>query len=83
VVIAFAGVIGFIGLAAPHIARRLMGEGNRWYLAGTVLTGSILLTASDLTARLVMAPRVLPAAIVTAFLGAPVFIYLLIRGYSR
>ncbi|MGM0431405.1 MAG: FecCD family ABC transporter permease [Spirochaetota bacterium] len=83
VTIAFVGVIGFIGLAAPHITRRLLGDGNRWFLVGTIVTGSTLLAASDLVARLIIAPRVLPAAIVTAFLGAPVFIYLLVRGYTR
>ncbi len=81
VIIACVGVIGFVGLVAPHIARKVVGEDQRFSLAASVLTGGILLLASDLAARLILAPRVLPVAILTAFLGAPVFILLLIRGY--
>lgn len=81
VVISFIGVIGFVGLAAPHIARRLVGEDHRYFLISSLLAGSILLMLSDLVARMVIAPRVLPVAIITAFIGAPLFIYLLIKGY--
>jgi iron complex transport system permease protein len=81
--IAFIGVISFVGLVAPHIARRLVGEDYRFFLPCSLLTGALLLLASDLAARLLLAPRVLPVAILTAFLGAPVFMYLLIRGYKR
>ncbi len=83
VIIAFVGVIGFIGLVAPHISRRLIGDDHRYFLMGSLLTGSVLLLASDVVARLILAPRVLPVAILTAFLGAPVFIVLLMRGHRR
>lgn len=83
VIISFIGVIGFVGLVAPHITRRLVGEDHRFFLPGSILTGGLLLLVSDLVARLLLAPRVLPVAILTAFLGAPIFIYLLIRGYRR
>ncbi len=81
VITATVGVIGFVGLAAPHMARRLTGEDHRFFLISSCLTGSILLMVSDLIARTVLMPRVLPVAIITAFIGAPLFIYLLIKGY--
>lgn len=83
VIISFIGVIGFVGLVAPHIARRLVGEDHRFFLPGSILTGGLLLLVSDIVARLLLAPRVLPVAILTAFLGAPIFIGLLVRGYKR
>ncbi len=81
-IIAFLGVIGFVGLVGPHMARRVIGEDHRFLFPATVVTGAILLLASDTIARLILAPHVLPVAIITAFLGAPVFLILLIRGYS-
>ncbi len=83
VITATVGVIGFVGLAAPHMARRMTGEDHRFFLITSCLTGSILLMVSDLIARTILIPRVLPVAIITAFIGAPLFIYLLIKGYHR
>jgi iron complex transport system permease protein len=82
-IISFVGIIGFVGLICPHIARRLVGEDHRFLVPSSVLVGAILLVAADTLARIIMVPNVLPVAIVTAFLGAPTFIYLLIRGYRR
>jgi len=82
-VISFVGVIGFVGLVAPHIARRLLGDDNRFLIPGSMITGGILLLGADTVARTVLAPQVLPVAILTAFVGAPVFIILLVRGYRR
>jgi iron complex transport system permease protein len=82
-VISYAGVIGFVGLAAPHITRRLLGEGSPYYLLSSALSGAILLAAADLVSRTVLAPRVLPVAILTSFLGAPLFIYLIVRRSRR
>jgi iron complex transport system permease protein len=81
VVISFAGVIGFVGLAAPHITKRVIGEGNPYYLVSSMLTGAMLLSGADLISRTVLAPRVLPVAILTSFLGAPLFIYLIVTRY--
>jgi len=83
VIIAFVGVIGFVGLICPHMVRRLIGDDHRFLIPGTVIAGGLLLLAADTVARPVMAPHVLPVAILTAFMGAPVFIYLLIKGYKR
>lgn len=82
-IISFVGVIGFVGLVGPHIVRRLLGDDHRYLIPGSMLAGAILLLAADTVARTVLAPRVLPVAILTAFVGAPVFVGLLIRGYRR
>jgi len=82
-IIAFVGVIGFVGLVCPHMVRRIVGDDHRFLIPGSLIGGGVLLLAADTVARLVMAPHVLPVAILTAFLGAPVFIYLLIKGYRR
>ncbi|MFP4686885.1 MAG: FecCD family ABC transporter permease [bacterium] len=81
VIISFVGIIGFIGLVCPHMIRRIIGDDHRFLLPGSCLAGGIVLLAADTTARTVMAPKVFPVAILTAFLGVPVFLYLLIRGY--
>lgn len=72
---AAAGPIGFVGLMIPHIARWLVGVDQRWVLSFTVLLGPILLLASDIVGRLLL-PGELRVSIVTAFVGAPVLIWL-------
>ncbi|NLO55584.1 MAG: iron ABC transporter permease, partial [Thermovirga sp.] len=83
VIISFVGVIGFVGLVCPHMVRRLIGDDNRFLIPGSLGMGSILLLAADTTARIMIAPNVLPVAILTSFVGAPLFLYLLVRGYRR
>jgi iron complex transport system permease protein len=83
IIVAFLGIIGFVGLVCPHIVRRLIGDDHRFLIPGTCIMGGILLLAADTVARIMLAPHILPVAILTSFLGAPVFIYLLIRGYRR
>lgn len=83
IVVSFLGIIGFVGLVCPHMVRRLIGDDHRFLLPGTCVTGALLLLAADTAARLILAPHVLPVSILTSFLGAPVFIYLIIRGYNR
>lgn len=83
VIISFVGVIGFVGLVCPHMVRRLIGDDNRFLIPGSLVMGSILLLAADTTARIMIAPNVLPVAILTSFVGAPLFLYLLVRGYRR
>jgi iron complex transport system permease protein len=83
VIVSFLGVIGFVGLVCPHITRRIIGDDHRFLIPGTLVCGAILLLASDTAARLILAPHILPVAILTAFMGAPVFIYLLIRGHAN
>lgn len=81
VLVAFLGVIGFVGLVCPHMVRRIIGDDQRYLIPGSCVMGGVLLLASDTVARLIVAPYVLPVAVLTAFMGAPVFIYLIIRGH--
>ncbi|AGB01983.1 FecCD family ABC transporter permease [Methanoregula formicica] len=83
VIVALLGVIGFVGLVCPHMMRRLVGDDQRYLIPGSAIAGAVLLLASDTVARIIVAPYILPVAVLTAFLGAPVFIYLLFRGYKR
>jgi iron complex transport system permease protein len=83
VIVSLFGVIGFVGLVCPHMVRRLVGDDQRFLIPGSAVAGAVLLLASDTVARIIVAPYILPVAVLTAFLGAPVFIYLLFRGYKR
>lgn len=83
VMVSFVGLINFIGLIAPHIARRLVGNDYRFLLPASLVLGSIIMLASDLAARMAISPIILPIGAITSFLGAPLFLYLLYRGYKR
>mgnify|MGYP001275761159 CR=1 FL=1 len=79
VAVAVAGTIGFVGLIAPHITRRLVGPAHEGMLPITALFGGALLVLADLIGRWVIAPSELPIGIVTALIGAPYFMLLLVR----
>jgi len=83
VVVSFLGIIGFVGLVCPHIAKRMIGDDHRFLVLASSIIGGILLLAADTLARTIFLPHVLPVAVITSFLGAPVFLYLLIKGYKR
>ena len=83
VIVSFLGIIGFIGLVCPHIARKIIGDDHRFLIPFTCIIGALLLLSADTVARIILLPHVLPVAILTSFLGAPVFIFLLIKGYKR
>ncbi len=74
-----AGTIGFVGLIVPHMIRLAGGSDHRIVLPGAALAGGTLLTVADLAARTVIAPRSLPVGVVTAAIGVPLFLYLLLR----
>lgn len=80
--VAAAGMIGFIGLVVPHLLRLIVGPDHRVLLPASMFGGAILLLLADLVARLALAPAELPIGIVTALIGAPFFLFLLIRGRS-
>ncbi|MBG6286046.1 iron chelate uptake ABC transporter family permease subunit [Pseudomonas nitroreducens] len=80
--VAAAGMIGFIGLVVPHLLRLIVGPDHRVLLPASMFGGAILLLLADLIARLALAPAELPIGIVTALIGAPFFLYLLVRGRS-
>ncbi|MFW6384626.1 MAG: FecCD family ABC transporter permease [Halodesulfurarchaeum sp.] len=78
--VSFVGIIGFVGLVVPHIVRKLIGNNKAFLLPTSAVVGALLLLISDTVARTAFAPTVLPVGIVTSFVGAPFFIYLVVRG---
>ncbi len=83
VAVSFLGIIGFIGLLGPQIMRRFVGGDHRFLIPASALMGSLILLIADTVSRTIIAPVVLPVGVFTSFLGAPLFIFLLIRGYRR
>ena len=77
--VAICGPIAFLGLVAPHLARKLVGGRHRTLLPASMLIGTLLLQISDILARVIDPPTELPAGILTAIIGAPYFFYLLMR----
>lgn len=78
-VVCFTGIIGFIGLVAPHIVRIFLGSDNRYLIPASAAFGAVLLMVSDLVSRVIIAPTFLPVGVITAFIGCPLFLYLLIK----
>jgi len=83
VAVAFLGIIGFIGLIAPHMMRRVIGGDHRFLIPGSAVMGCLLLLVADTLARTIIKPVILPVGAITSFLGAPLFLYLLSRGFKR
>ncbi len=79
-VVAFCGPIGFIGMMVPHICRILTGNNHRYLMPATFLFGGTFLAICDALSRTVIAPAEMPVGIITALLGGPFFIWLLVRG---
>lgn len=80
IIVSNVGLINFIGLVAPHIVRMVIGNNYIYLIPGSVLAGAALLLLSDLVARVVIMPVILPIGALTAFLGGPLFLYLLFKG---
>ncbi|MEQ8184415.1 FecCD family ABC transporter permease [Marinobacter salarius] len=74
--VAMAGLIGFVGLIVPHMARGLFGTDHRWLLPLSAIIGATLLLAADTLARLVIPPQEIPVGVMTALLGTPLFLHL-------
>ncbi len=74
--VSVAGLVSFVGLVSPHVARTLVGEDHRYLLPASALTGALLVATADLIARLVIRPAELPMGILTAAVGAPFLLYL-------
>lgn len=77
--VSFAGLLGFVGLIVPHVTRFLAGDESRWLLPLSALIGAAFLTLCDVLARVLFAPFEVPVGIIMAFLGAPFFVWLLLR----
>ncbi|HPS64616.1 MAG TPA: iron ABC transporter permease [Ignavibacteria bacterium] len=81
--VSVAGIISFAGLVVPNMARILLGSDYRYTVPASVMLGALLLTISDLIARVIILPAELPTGIITAFIGAPFFIYLILKKNSE
>ncbi|WP_419904033.1 FecCD family ABC transporter permease [Kiloniella sp.] len=81
--VAAAGMIGFIGLIAPHLARLIGGADNRFVLPASALIGALLILIADTIARIIVLPAELPIGLVTSFIGGPFFFALLFREFKR
>jgi len=75
---AFAGIVGFVGLVVPHLVRLIAGPSHRVVLPASALLGALLVLSADLIARTIIAPAELPLGVVTAFVGAPFFLWLVL-----
>jgi len=77
--VSFFGIIAFVGLVVPHIVRTIMGSDERFLIPASAIYGGVFLLISDTIARTIISPIVLPVGILTSFIGAPLFLFLLIR----
>jgi iron complex transport system permease protein len=82
VAVTAAGTIGFVGLVVPHLMRLLVGSLHRYVLIASAFGGGLLLVVADTAARMVIAPAELPVGVLTAVIGVPVFLWLLLRRRS-
>ena len=82
-VVAFSGLIGFVGLIVPHLARMAFGSDHRLLIPAAALGGAIFLVVADTMARTLIAPSELPVGVISAFVGAPFFLYLLLGKGSQ
>jgi heme transport system permease protein len=80
---AMVGVIAFIGLVIPHMLRMLKSADYRFLLPGSALLGALMMEVIDIVARVIIRPAELPIGIITAIIGAPVFIWILLRQQRR
>ena len=80
IAVSVAGIIAFVGLIIPHLVRLMVGPNHRRVLHFSLLMGAALMGIADLVSRTLLAPTEIPVGVVTTFIGAPVFIYLLRRG---
>lgn len=83
VIVSFFGIIAFIGLLGPHIARMLIGSDHRFLMPMSMTIGALVLVAADALGMIIQYPVVIPVGIITSMLGGPLFIYLLIRRSKR
>lgn len=81
--VSVAGIIGFVGLLVPHAVRMIGGSDNRYVVPASALLGSIILTIADVIARTIAPPSEIPIGVVTALLGTPLFLYILIRDKKK
>lgn len=78
-IVCFTGTIAFVGLVAPHMTRIVIGGDNRFVIPASCLCGAAFLLIADLIARTIISPVIIPAGVMTSFIGGPLFIYFIIR----
>ncbi len=83
VVVSFYGIIAFVGLVVPHIVRRFIGGDESFLIPAAALFGALFLLLSDTVARTLFSPVILPVGILTSFIGAPLFLFLLLKGLGK
>ncbi|MGI5963069.1 MAG: FecCD family ABC transporter permease [Lawsonibacter sp.] len=81
--VAFVGCINFIGLIAPHMVRKFVGNDFRFLIPGSACMGAILMLGANIASKTLASPAVLPIGALTSFLGAPLFLYMIVRGGTR
>lgn len=81
--VSFVGIISFVGLVAPHIMRKFVGNDYRYLLPASAMAGALLLILADTFGRSIIAPVILPIGALTSFLGAPMFLFLLFKGVKH
>jgi iron complex transport system permease protein len=81
--VAVSGIIGFVGLLVPHTVRLCIGVNNKYVLPASALLGALILTLADMVARTVISPIELPIGVITALLGTPLFLYILIKDKKK
>jgi iron complex transport system permease protein len=79
VAVAFVGTITFIGLIAPHIVRKFVGNDYRFLIPCSAVMGALVMLGADILSRTVKPPAILPIGAITAFLGAPIFLYTIMK----
>lgn len=80
--VAVVGMVGFVGLVSPHIARRLVSGGHRYSVPVAALVGAIMMLLADVIGRVLAPPLEFPVGLVTSVIGAPYFLFLLWREYK-
>ncbi|MCQ2071469.1 MAG: iron ABC transporter permease, partial [archaeon] len=78
-IVSFTGIIGFVGLVCPHVVRLFIGSDTKYLIPASAAFGVVLVLVADIVGRTLLYPTVLQVGVVTAFLGGPLFLYLLIR----
>jgi len=81
--VSLSGIVGFVGLIVPHVARRTFGSDARLALPGSALLGIALVSIADAASRTLFAPQEIPLGVLLAFIGVPAFLYLYLRGAAR
>ncbi|MBR4697028.1 MAG: iron ABC transporter permease [Candidatus Methanomethylophilaceae archaeon] len=82
-IVSFTGLIGFVGLIAPHMVRIVIGADNRYLVPISAVLGAVILLAAEIAGKVLLSPAVIPVGVLTSFLGGPVFLWLLLRRNSE